>query len=129
MGLLLCAVILMTSMCVFADAMNNGVYTYVSDDAKYTVEINDNSIAEEKKKNIANSLLGNTETDIMVANIWCDIFGHEYKYTTATVIEHKVNTYNPRCKSQLYDVTYCNDCDYTEQTLKATSFTICCPEE
>jgi hypothetical protein len=116
-------------MCIVADAMDNGIYTYDFDGTEITVEIEDNSISAEKKESIAKSLLGNTESDIMVAYIWCDLFGHEYKYTTATVIEHKVNKYNPRCKTKLYDVTYCNDCDYTEQTLLATSFINCCPEE
>lgn len=128
-SILLCVLFLMTSMCIVADAMDNGIYTYDFDGTEITVEIEDNNISAEKKESIAKSLIGNTESDIMVANFWCNLFGHEYKYTTATVIEHKVYTYNPRCRSKLYDVTYCNDCDYTEETLKATSFINCCPEE
>ena len=127
-NLFICIAILMTSMCIIADATTND-YTYEIDGYEYTIEISDENISNEKKQTIANALVGVNESEIMTANIWCDLFGHDYKYTTASMTQHKVNVYNPRCKRQTYDVTYCEDCDYTEQTLKATSYISCCPEE
>ena len=56
-----------------------------------------------------------------------------YKYLritrTASVIQHKVSELNPRCKKQTYDVTYCEDCDYTKETLVNTTYINCCPED
>lgn len=127
-SLLICTIILMTSLCIIADANSNS-YTYIIDEVEYTVEISDTNISNEKKQLIADALINMNESEIMPANIWCDLFGHDYKYTTASMTQHKVNVYNPRCKRQTYDVTYCEDCDYTEQTLKAINYVNCCPEE
>lgn len=126
--ILICVSIMMTSMCVFATATSDNAYTYEFDGMEYTVEIIDASISNEKKLSIANSIIGANENEIMTVNIWCDLFGHDYQYTTASVIEHKVSELNPRCKKQTYDVTYCEDCDYTEQTLVNTTYINCCPE-
>lgn len=127
-SLLLFTVIMMATMCIIADASNNS-YTFQKENIEYTVEINDSSISEQKKQTIANALVGSTESEVMTINIWCDLFGHDYQYTTASVIQHKAKVYTPRCKRQTYDVTYCEDCDYTEQTLKSTTYVNCCPEE
>lgn len=115
-------------MCLFT-AANNDSYTFEIDDVEYTVKINDPYVSAEKKQTIANAIVCQNNTDIMTVNVWCDIFGHDYKYTTASVMQHKVNVYAPRCKEQLYDVTYCEDCDYTEQKLISTSYINCCPED
>ncbi len=126
--LLICAIIVMMNMCLFT-AANNDSYTFEIDDVEYTVKINDPYVSAEKKQTIANAIVCQNNTDIMTVNVWCDIFGHDYKYTTASVMQHKVNVYAPRCKEQLYDVTYCEDCDYTEQKLISTSYINCCPED
>lgn len=127
-SLLICTALLMTGMCIMADAAND-TYSFEREGYNYTIEINDANVSNEKKQAIANALVGANESNIMTTNIWCDLFGHDYKYTTASMIQHKVNVYNPRCKMQTYDVTYCEDCDYTEQTLVAVSYINCCPEE
>ncbi len=128
-SLLICALIIMTSMCVAASATSTETKEYNYNGIEYTVEFEDSDISEEKKENIAYSLIGNDESDIMPANILCTIFGHDYKYTTASVIQHKASATSPRCKKQTYDVTYCEDCDYTEQTLLGTTYINCCPED
>ena len=127
--LLISLLIVMSSVCVIASAISNNVVEYIKDDTKYTVEFEDSTVSEEKKVVIANALIGTDEAEIMTANIWCDLFGHDYKYTTASVVQHKAKIYAPRCKKQSYDVTYCEDCDYTEQTLKAVNYINCCPED
>lgn len=127
-SLLICVTILMASICIIA-AANTNIYTYEIDGYEYTVEISDDGISNEKKQSIADALVGTNEPEIMTANLWCSLFGHDYRYTNVSVTQHKVNVYNPRCKLQFYDVTYCDDCDYTEQTLISNSYICCCPED
>lgn len=119
----------MTTMCILASATGNDTIELEANNTHYTIEFEDTTLSEEKKNSISYALIGTNESEIMPANIWCDIFGHDYKYTTATVTEHKAKTYAPRCKLLTYDVTYCEDCDYTAQTLLGTSYINCCPEE
>jgi len=126
-SLLICALIIMTSMCIFASATSSNTKEYNVDGIEYTVEFEDSSISEEKKEIIANALIGNDESDIMPTNILCDIFGHDYKYTTTTVIQHKASSTAPRCKKQTYEVTYCEDCDYTNEKLITSTYVYCCP--
>ena len=121
----LCCVILLSSACVFASATND-VYTYEIDGIEYTVQITDDNINENKKQSIANALVNAEVSEAVPANIWCDIFGHDYKYTTASVVSHKVRTSAPRCKVDYYNVTYCEDCDYTQQTYTGTEYINCC---
>lgn len=124
---LICVVIMMSSMCIFAAATSDKVYTYEFDGIEYTVEISDESISEEKKQAISQNLI---RTDnVQTYGLGCTLFGHDYKYTTASVIQHKVSELNPRCKKQTYDVTYCEDCDYTKETLVNTTYINCCPED
>ena len=130
-SILMSILMLMSTMCIWATATNtsNTTYTYETEEAVYTVEFNDNNLTAEEQKLVAAKLAGIEYNTAAPANIWCDIFGHDYKYTTASVIAHKTRTYAPRCKRQTYDVTYCEDCDYTEQTLLTTAFIYCCPED
>lgn len=128
-SVLICVAVLMTAATVFAAATDNGVYVYEVDETEYTVEFTDNNVSAEKQECIAQSLVGVKDESIQTYGLGCLLFGHDYKYTTTFVITHKVRTYAPRCKRETYDVTYCEDCDYTEQTLVATSYIVCCPVE
>ncbi len=128
-NLLVCAVIIMTSICVAAGATGNNTVECEANGIEYTVEFEDPALTEEKKASIANALIGTNESEIMTANLLCSLFGHDYKYTTATATQHKVKTYAPRCKLMTYDVKYCSRCDFTEQTLLGTTYIDCCPED
>ena len=125
----ICLLMVMSTACVVASATSNSGIEYIKEDTKYTVEFDDSTISEEKKIVIANALIGTEESEITTANVLCDLFGHDYQYTTASVVEHKAKVYAPRCKKLSYDVTYCEDCDYTEQTLKSTVYIYCCAED
>ncbi len=130
-SILMSLLILMSTMCIWATATSesNNTYTFDTEEAVYTVEFNDNNLTAEEQELVAAKLAGIEYNAAAPANILCDIFGHDYEYTTASVITHKVRTYAPRCKKQMYDVTYCEDCDYTEQTLTLTTYIDCCAED
>lgn len=123
-------VLLMMSISVLASATSasNSTYTFETEEAVYTVEFNDNNLTAEEQEHVAAKLANIEYNAAAPANILCDIFGHDYKYTTASVIAHKARTYSPRCKRSTYDVTYCEDCDYTVETLTGSAYIYCCDE-
>ncbi len=127
-NLLICTLIIMTSICVSTSAGSNTVECEANG-IEYTVEFEDPALTEEKKTSIANALIGTSESEIMTANLLCSLFGHKYKDTVASAIQHKASAIAPRCKKQTFDVKYCENCDYTEQTLLGTTYINCCPED
>ena len=120
--------ILMTVLCVSAtaDSTVNNTYVFETEDAHYTVEFYDNNLTVEQQRHIAEKLIINENDLVQTYGLGCTLFGHDYKYTTASVITHKYRTSQPRCKKDLYDVKYCEDCDFTEETLTTTTYIICC---
>ena len=123
---LISMLIMMTSACIFAGASNENVYVINGDE--YTVQFEDN-VPAEKQEIIAQTLIVGEDTTVQTYGLGCTLFGHDYAYTTATVVQHKIFPNSPRCVKRTYDVTYCEDCDYTEETLIATTYIHCCPED
>ena len=62
-------------------------------------------------------------------NIICTIFGHDLSTTTVTVTHHKVEQHHPRCLMELYHVTACSRCNYTDAELQSSFHILCCPED
>lgn len=120
--------ILMSLMCVVATAQDTGsAYTFETEDAHYTVEFEDNRLSAEQQQTVAEKLVfASGDDSVQKYGLGCTLFGHDYVYTTASVIEHKVRATEPRCKKYMYDVKYCEDCDFTEETLTSTAYIICC---
>ncbi len=128
-SLLICALILMTTICVVASAESGNTYTFETEDAHYTVEFNNNNLTEEQQIRVAEGLVFGNDNSAQTYGLGCTLFGHDYVYDTAYVTYHKALPYEPRCKVLTYDVTYCDDCDYYEESLKGTSYIYCCPED
>ena len=128
-SLLISFLILMTTLCVFASAASEteAIYTYEVDDVEFTVEFEDNNLTANERSIVAEKLVGLDNNEAQTYGLGCVLFGHDYKYTTASVVEHKVYPNVPRCRKHSYDVTYCEDCDYVEQTLVKTEYITCCP--
>ena len=127
-SILISACIIMTFLCVVASAQDVNVktYTFETENAHFTVEFNNNNLTEEQERRIAQKLISSEENTIQTFGLGCTLFGHDYKYTSANVITHKYRTSHPRCKKDMYNVKYCEDCDYTEETLTTTTYIVCC---
>lgn len=127
-SILMSILMIMSAMCIFASASSetDNTYTYVIDGCEHTV-IFEESVPAEKQEMIAQKLIGIYDDSAQTYGLGCTLFGHDYLYTTSSMIQHKVNTYEPRCRKLTYDVTYCEDCDYMEQTLVKTDSIYCCP--
>lgn len=126
-SILICVLIVMSTMCIIATASSatTNKYTYTIDDTNYTVEFEDNNLTSEEQEILARRILGLESSDVQTCGLGCTLFGHDYKYTTS-VTQHKVRDSAPRCKVCIYDVTYCEDCSYTDETLTSTSYQNCC---
>ncbi len=126
-SVLTCLFILMTAFCAVASAESAGnTYTFENGDTRYTVEFPDGDLAEEKELLIAERLVYGSDDSASAYGLGCTLFGHDYLYKTVFVVEHKVSASAPRCKRNVYDVKYCEDCDFTEETLKAYEYIYCC---
>ena len=131
LSVLITVLILMTAMTVYSAAAGEdaATYSYQIDDTEYTVKFTDNDIPAEKQEMIAQKLVGLDDSSVQTYGLGCVLFGHDYLYKTVYVITHEAKTYRPRCKEDTYDVKYCEDCDFTEETYLGTVFIDCCPED
>ena len=125
----LLVLVLAFSISAFADESTNELYTYNKDDMKYTVDFSGSTFSDDEKDAIAQRLLGLTSDEVQTYGIMCSLFGHKYEESTVGVITHKVRTYAPRCLDETYDVKVCSRCDHQEQTIIASTYIICCPED
>jgi|GEM_PF-1069309 len=122
--------IILTITAVWASATEtNNQYTYQKDNIAYTVEFPQNELTVEQQERVAYNLVYTENQTTQPYGLTCTLFGHKLVESTVSVITHKVRTYDPRCKREIYDVTVCERCDYQTQTLSTTSYIICCPEE
>lgn len=123
--------VIITALTIIASAVgeNTTAYTYETEDAEYTVIFSDSAIPQEKQEAIAQKLIGIDDSSAQTYGIGCILFGHDYLYDSVNVVTHKVRTTEPRCKRQTYDITYCEDCDYFQEKLVATTYIYCCAED
>lgn len=125
--ILMSVLMLSSLLCTVASAEDNGnIYVFETEDACCVVEFYDDNLTEEQQAVVARRLVYPDEETVSTYGLGCTLFGHDLKTTTASVITHKVRASNPRCKKDTYRVTYCEDCDYSEQTLIETKYIVCC---
>ena len=123
--------VLITTLAVTASASgeSTNVYTYTVEDTEYTVIFSGSSIPQEKQETIAQRLIGADDSSAQTYGLGCTLFGHDYLYDTVYVIKHKAKSLSPRCERMTYNITYCEDCDYFEETPVSSRYIVCCPED
>ncbi len=127
LSIIMCFVLLMAAASVVSASGETGVYEYEINNVEYTVEFVDNDISPDKMQMIAETLVGLRDGSVQTYGLGCTLFGHDLVTKTVYVTEHKVRTSAPRCLQHTYNVTYCEDCDYTkEQKLVASTYIACC---
>ena len=128
-GIILLSIFLMLS--ISASNTQQLVFEYGHPEA--TVIFDDTSFfSEQKKQEIADSLIGMQLVDdehLSQENIICSLFGHNLSTSAVSVITHRVSIWNPRCRLDIYDVTGCSRCNYTEEVLVSSGRILCHPEE
>lgn len=127
-SLLISTLIVMTALCVVASAESsrNNTYTFETEDTHYTVTFDDNNLSEEQQRIVAEKLVFGKDDSAQTYGLGCTLFGHDYLYDTARVVTHKVRSSQPRCKEDTYDVKYCEDCDFIEETWVDSYYIYCC---
>lgn len=56
----------------------------------------------------------------------CDLFGHNYEYSTVTTVTHKARATAPRCLKNKYQHGVCSRCDTQVNTLISSVYIACC---
>jgi len=131
----LSVVAIILTLSVHADEINPLIYQYYNPDI--TVVFSEPlNVPPERQQEIADKVAGvssNTLANPNIAspnNIICLLFGHDLSpQVTVTATHHKVRQYNPRCLMEVHHVTYCQRCDYTEDSLESSFYIYCCPED
>jgi len=119
---------------VFADEPVQTTYQYTNPDITiiFSEPLN---VTAERQQSIANNIAGATTNYIVSPgiadpdNIICTLFGHDLSTTTVTATHHKVEKFSPRCIVDLYHVTACSRCNYTDAELISSFHIVCCPED
>lgn len=128
--ILSCILILSTLTTIWAGATaSNQQYAYTVNNVEYTVEFIDTELSADQQEQVVYRMIFGDDLNAQTYGLVCTLFGHKLTESTVEVITHKVKTYAPRCKREIYDVTVCERCDYQTQTLSGTSYILCCPEE
>jgi hypothetical protein len=120
---------------VNADELNSLIYQYTNPEV--TVSFSEFlQVSPERQQEIADELAGRVSYSPQNPlpespnNIICTLFGHDIApQSSVTVTHHKVDKYNPRCRMEVYHVTYCKRCDYTVSELVNDFYIVCCPED
>lgn len=122
------------ALLTYADEANSLVYQYYNPEV--TVEFAEPlSVSSDRQQQIADEIAGVNSSAISDSdtaspdNIICTLFGHDLSTTTVTATHHKVLPHNPRCLVELYHVTACSRCNYTNTELVGSAFIVCCPED
>ena len=133
-AIVLLVVMSVLTLTIFADEFNPLVYQYHNPEV--TVEFEETlNVSPERQQQIADDIAGINSSSMSGSipaspdNIICTIFGHNLSTTTVTATHHKVHVYNPRCLVELYHVTACSRCNYTDAELVTSVFIVCCPED
>jgi hypothetical protein len=126
--------LVMFTLATYADEFNPLVYQYHDPDV--TVEFAEPlNISEERHQQIADTIAGNNSSSAsgpspsLPDNIICTLFGHDLSTTTVTATHHKAKPHEPRCLMEVYHVTACSRCNYTDPELVGSVFIVCCPED
>ena len=94
-----------------------------------TVIFEDDSVWDQQTKELIAEKLVYGENTASTYGLWCTLFGHSYTVEGVTTIRHCVYDSDPRCVSELYEVSVCSRCNDTQSNLLSKSLVSCCPEE
>ena len=133
--LIIIALVPILMLSVHADGLTPLVYQYT--DPEVTVVFSESlDMSAERQQSIADEIAGVVTTSLTEPgvvspdNLICTLFGHKLSDpVTVTATHHKVRSTEPRCRMDVYHVTYCTRCDYTNSELVASNFIFCCPED
>ena len=122
------AIIICFSFVISAGAEGENVYLYNGVEVVFE---EDSILSENMKLYVAEMLVcGNMgEDNVGTYNLLCHVVGHNYSTESVTTIQHKVNTVEPRCLMQTWELQICTVCEDTIPTLLTQRYIFCCPVE
>ena len=102
--------------------------TYVYDIGTVTVIFDENDTWDAATREaIAHRLVYGDEDAGTTYNLLCSLFGHKYETKGVTAITHCVQSSQPRCLEEVFDLSLCSRCG--DQLTERTGFRYiyCCP--
>ena len=122
---LVLATILILSLFMSAGATNSK-YSY--GDIEIIFE-EDCAFSEEMKQKVAEYIV-NGDDGATTYNLLCTLFGHKETVELVATITHKVDSKNPRCLQQFWDVHGCTRCEEAlGMDFLSETYIECCPED
>ena len=122
--IVLLLLLLCTGIYAHTTATSNSIY-FADEDVTIVFE-NNSSLDENKREFVANAIVYGSPVQ---SRAWCWLTGHSYVENMVIAITHKVSDSAPRCWEDIYAITTCENCDYYDERLTASSMAFCCPEE
>lgn len=121
--------LLLLTVFIFTITVSANSNTYIYTDGNIEIKITHPELSEEKILQIINVLINHENSkNAQPFGLTCTLFGHKLSTSVATITDHMVYDSYPYCKNQIYDVSICERCDYTETILVATERVGCCTE-
>ena len=94
-------------------------------DENITIIFNENTqFNEVQKQNIINHFINDGHES--TRGIWC-IFGHNLIKESVTALHHRVYAVQPRCVYEIFILSACTRCDYTNVERISSERIFCCP--
>ena len=119
------ATVMSLSFCMYASAADT---EYACGEVEI-IFAEDSAFSEEIQQIIADQMR-NGDDGASTYDLFCSLFGHNETTEEVNRSYHKVNTYDPRCLLEKWNVTACTRCgDITGQTLVFEMYVSCCPED
>lgn len=79
------------------------------------------------RETVAHLLVYGDEGDATTYNLLCTMFGHKYETRAVTTITHCVQTAQPRCLEEYFDVSLCSRCEDSVTERIGYCYITCCP--
>lgn len=112
------------SVSTSAQTSSTGGYTYDFNGKTFYFSA-DTPFSEEQRVQIINSTVSEAPT-ASTYGLMCTLFGHSYETDTYITVTHCVNTSQPRCLEETFNVNLCTRCDHTETELVSKKYIVCC---
>lgn len=124
-------IILTFSMCVSASANSNTLtpdtHENCSSHDAFEVIFHENTPFTAEDQEYIASVLATHGEQSSTYGFSCWLLGHKYEYDTVSTITHCVNSTDPRCLKEFFEIGLCSRCGDTTTELIGQQYISCCP--
>lgn len=123
-------IFLILSLCIPAFADGSSIVTENHDcdthDHFEVIFSDETPFTTEQQEYIA-AVLSDDGNPVSTYGFTCWLLGHKYEYDTVITITHCVNSTQPRCLKETFQIGICSRCNETTTELINQTYITCCP--